>query len=202
MNLTTLDHMQQRAFRASLDDGLTEILLAPVLFAAAVSLIQPSFTWLPGVTVLMSFPLMRLLRRRITFPRIGVVIPKRESTTALFQGMFRFTLAILLGAGLLFVVFGDVTDPLTWRRFSPVIAAALMTGGFQYAAQRSGCRRFQIINLAAVLLSVVCCLAVFPQPYGHTALFLTLLSLVLLGSGLIVLYRFRRMHPPAEADHD
>ena len=75
-----MDHVEMKAMRATIRDGITEILLGAMLLPFGVLFyFETPFAALSVLLPLVLVPLGRLLKRRFVYPRIGYAKVARRS---------------------------------------------------------------------------------------------------------------------------
>jgi hypothetical protein len=195
---TLFRSIERSAYRSTLEDGIPEILMSTFFICTAIATWDRRFAWIYFAPFLLVMPALRILKRRLTYPRIGYVEPHSETKRELVGGMARYFVIVLGAFAVALFLFGDVGDPAHWFRWSPVPTAALFSGGFLYAAGRSGLVRFHVYTMVAMALAVVLALIDPPGRLSGLALFLMTMGIVTAASGGVVLVRFLRDHPVAD----
>ncbi len=108
--------------------------------------------------ILVLGPVLRKIRARTTYPRIGYVRPAGEKPAELFRGMAFYALGVAVVVALGMLLWRGQITPGLVRQVSPLLASLLFGGGLLYAAGRSGLRRYYL--LFAVSLALGICLTI------------------------------------------
>lgn len=201
--MTTLpspDDLRRRANRAQSSDGITEILLGPTLILASLTVIVPALAALLVVPILVFAPLGKRLQARYVHPRIGYARVPPEPGSRLARGMLFF----LLGAFALFVlgvaVTGNLASREVWIQWAPALAAMMCSGGFLYAAERSGLVRFYVYLAILLTGGVVFSLLPAERPWQNVAGLFTVFGAVMMIIGAVTFGRFLATHPLPQAE--
>ena len=86
--------IDRRAFRHDMVDGLTEIAMSLFFLVPAITLRNPAFSWMIIIPILVFGPVIRKIRARSTYPRIGYVEPRGEKPAELFRGIAVYALVV------------------------------------------------------------------------------------------------------------
>ncbi len=191
----SLEKLDQRAYRYSIQDGLSEMLMAVLFFCGAAAVAHPSRTWMVGLGVVMAFPAYRKLHQRFCVPRIGYVEPKTEAPGRLLRGMMTFALIVLAATALGLIIFSDVSDPEVWKGWSPALVAVLCCGGLNYAASRSGLRRYYLLMVIFVTAGFGFSFVEFAAPMVRLEGFILTIAGLLFLWGLALFVVFLRTYP-------
>lgn len=148
-----------------------------------------------GISVIALVPVVRSLRRRITFPRmyhIDFIPDPYTGSHAHRIGMFAVVAGILVVGLLVFLRAGIVPAPLaTWLRANTIVALSLLLGCLLLAvAWGTGVRRLFAYALITFLALVCGYWFDVAPPYYFMAL-----GLFILFCGSTVLARFVRKYP-------
>lgn len=190
--------VRRSAERETYDDGLMEIVIGVLLFIAALATGRPAFIWTYLVAILVLGPGLIRLKARFTFPRIGYVQMPDEDPGRLRKGVVTWVLGVFFLSAVVLAIAGLLTDNLAWRRAAPAIGGLLFSGGFLYLAQRSQSWRHYLLVIASVLFGVVMVFPLESEPYGNFRVWALLMSLLCLGMGAYVLWRFVKRNPVVE----
>ena len=200
----------QAAYRHTIMDGLTEILMGIFLLLIAVAVSFGPYGLLVYLAPLVFLPALRFLQNRYTAPRVGYVEPAADKPKEVLPGILLYCLLLLAAAwAIAFLASGGLVRPdyaLMWQRlhqWSPALAGIAVAGGLWYAGSRSGLRRFFVAAVGSVALGVVvtalCCVPGVPFLRGDGVrglqAYLVAMGGLSLISGLIVFARFLRSHP-------
>jgi hypothetical protein len=194
------DDLRKRANRAQSSDGITEILLGPTLIIASLTVIVPAFAALLVIPILVFAPLGKHLQARYIHPRVGYAKVPAEDGSRLARGMLFF----LLGAFVLFVigvaVTGNLASRQVWLQWAPALAAMLCSGGFLYAAERSGLVRFYVYLGILLTGGVVFSLLPAERPWQNVAELFTVFGAVMMIIGAVTFGHFLATHPLPRAE--
>jgi hypothetical protein len=192
--------IEQKTYRDAQQDGMTEILMGICLAALAGRVYSIVFTFVLIFPFLLLGPVLQIIRKRFTYPRIGYVKLVDEKPRQLLTGIFLFMIALVVIFALAFIIFGDVRDWDMWMRWLPAWLGILLVGMFFSFVKKSGDSIhyvFAVLSLAGGLaLSVIG----FKSIHTGLMLYLLLMGLTLISYGLIKLILFRRRFPKSEKE--
>jgi hypothetical protein len=160
INQIDLRKIEQKAYRESMQDGLTELFLGILLIGMGfLFVVRSSLSAFFAVFVLLFFPrLVERLKRRYTYPRIGYAKLHADPPKKTALGIFSYMaiVAVVMVAAL-FVIFSGISADL-WYRWTPTFMGAMLTGAFTYVVGKSADRRYYGIAIfglvAGIILSV------------------------------------------------
>lgn len=204
----------RRAYAHWYQDGLGEITQSPVFFALGfyylllTRLPDGSPLWIIITLtfplaiiglVLSTRPLLRLLKVRITAPRVGTVTYRKSSQSK--RVLTRLAIGLLLGIALQVASAAYFTWPFDWTIFITGLGFGLI---YVYAGYRTSVWRLIIFGIVAILGGFLLSLTGWEGSLALAVFFLFFASLTLI-IGLIILVIFIRQHPviavdPAELD--
>jgi len=199
MNEVDLKEMEQKAYRESMRDGLTEIFLGIVLAGAAAMYGKP-----PLVAAFVAFYILFVprtferLKRRYTYPRIGYAKLHTDPPKKTAYGIFSYMLvvAVVLVVALL-IIFGDITYDL-WYRWLPTFMGAMLTGAFIYVADKSGDPHYYGLGVFGLAVGVVLSIYGFESARAGIVVYLLFMGAGFFGLGLTRLTYFLHTHPVLE----
>ncbi len=194
-----LPDVERAAYLDTQQDGLTEIVAGVFLFIVALATGRPAFYWTYLVGILVLGRGLHWLKARYTYRRTGFVELPDEDSSAVGRGMLTWVLGVFGLLVLVLAISGDLTDHLAWRQWSPALAGCLSMGGFLYLASRSGLLRQYAYAAVSPALGLLLATRPFDHTYGGVRVWALVMSLLLLGTGGIVLHRFLRDNPVIEA---
>ncbi len=202
MNQTLdLEALRRQAYRADAQDGLLEFLMGIMLFFAAHAMVNPHLAWLPALFIFPARIALRFFKERFTYPRIGYVKLEGDPATPrqFGVGMLRYLAVILLIVACGLFAFGRLGSWGTWIKWMPAIMGGFCSGGFLYAAQRSGFPRHYFLFVACLGWGVACSFLNVDAPYHGMRAWALGLGMLCLLMGISVFLNFLRTHPmPAE----
>ncbi len=187
--------LQRRVYASTIQDGLTEIFVAIMLFTSAGILADPKLLAFLGLLLFLLPVAINRLKRRITYPRMGYVELADEPPQRLAWGMFAFTGVVFAAMALLLLIIGRVDEPAAWRKWAPLFAAAAIGGGIHYAAKRSGLARLHVFQVISLTTALVICLAGTGASYAGVQIYCLIMATIVLFAGLFNLVRFLHRCP-------
>jgi len=199
-----LKELEQKAYRQSLQDGLTEILMGCVLVACGVVLADPvarkGFVGL-YVIALVIFPrALKALKRRFTYPRLGTAVLRPEQPKPLIAGIFTFMLAAGVAVALGLALLGRLTT-VEWYRWLPLWVGLCLAGAMVHVYSKSRSTRFALYAAVALAGGFAAGLPPLPGRMDNIAVYLIGTGSFWALIGTAVLLHFLRTHPlPAAAD--
>lgn len=187
--------IEQKTYREAYQDGLTEIFMGICMIALVGRVYSTVFTFVLILPILLLGPVLQMIRKRLTYPRIGYVKLVDEKSRALLSGIFLSMLALVVVFALAFIIFGDVRDWDLWMRWLPAWLGILLVGMFHAFASKSG----DSIHYAFAILSFASGLTIsaigFRSMQTGITLYLLIMGFTLFIYGLIKLILFRRRFP-------
>jgi hypothetical protein len=194
----TLDmkKIEQKSYRFIEQDGLTEIMMGVLLVGIGITYGSKVNGILVIAAIFVLAPLLRVLRNRYTYPRTGYAKLPSDDAKILLRGMIIYTLVVFMVFFLGIAIFGDFRDPAFYRKWSPLMAALLMSGGFEYAYSKSGNLRCRVYTALAVILGSTFSIMKFE---GYKGVVVTLIALgaVFVISGAVFFLTFMHKYPKA-----
>jgi len=190
-----IDDLSRVAYRDSVRDGLTDIMVATILLVPALIIGMPRLTWLYVLPFFVFLPVMKRLKARYTTPRLGYAEPVTDPPREVARGIGLYTMIALAAMAMVLAFSGGLSDSWEWRRLMPSLSGILLAGGLHYAWSRSGFRRYQIYGIVAVVLGAGFSLWRFEGSYTGVRLHLALMAGLFLIVGGLVFVRFIRRFP-------
>ena len=172
MNRTeAMDNVEMKAMRATIRDGVTEILLGAMLLLFGVLFyLETPFAALSVLFPLVLNPLGRLLKRRFVYPRIGYARVARQphALRGVAIAAVAFVVVVLGGFGVFVLIMGsDRGSSLGLSHFVPALVGAVMAIGPWTVAQTYRLIRWYIFAALFVLGGI--CLPLFHVATGYEA---------------------------------
>ena len=159
---TNIDRIGRNAYAATLEDGLTEVMLGVFLCIVSGSMLTPfsgiAIVFLPALIMA-----VKKLKGRYTYPRTGYAEVKRQDTKKLLLGMAVFSAVPVALFITVFLLAGPSADTKALYRWMPVLIGTIMSGGMYATWKQSGLGRF----LAYAILSPLAGAAVAMFPHEH-----------------------------------
>jgi hypothetical protein len=196
-NSMDLKALQQKAYRYDAQDGLLEFLMGVMLFFVARAVVTPHLAWLPALLI---FPMrwaLKFFKERFTYPRIGYVkLRTDEETPREFgMGILRYLAVIVLIIGVGLLAFGEVGSWQYWMKWMPAIMGGFCSGGFLYAAQKSGFKRHYFLFLVSIGWGIACSFMNTTTVYHGISRWALGLGLLCLVMGVVIFLNFIRNNP-------
>jgi hypothetical protein len=208
--MVDIEKIQKRTVQSFFDDGLFEIALGAILlllggyfFAQAVvpegSALSSALSVLSVLVIfssgLLVSPILRFLKRRITYPRTGYVAfkkkepsPKRRVATMIIGGIIGASLAALYGLSPSLKVLFPALNGL-------LLAVAVLLG-----ANKIGLVRFYVLAAASAVIGVAVTAAGVGDIKG-IGLYYGLYGAAVIVSGLTTLVVYLRKSPRADREN-
>lgn len=190
-----LKRIEQRVWRDTQQDGLLEILIGLLFIITSTYWAKPAIGASFAAFFLFSHRILEALRKRYTYPRIGYaeLIPEEPKQT--LRGIAIYALVVFAAMALILLVVGRIADVDTWLRWLPTLTGAVISGGFIYAAGKSGAVRYYVFVGLAVGLGVA--FSAWPTLLYkiRMLLYMSSLGVVFLASGSVMFARFLRRYP-------
>ncbi len=172
-----LNQLERKAYRASVQDGIMEILVGFFLVLCGIALsLDSNLTgiFIGAWTILFVFFGQRAIeraKRRLTYPRLGKVVPIPEKPKTLIAGIFLFMFA----AGALLAVTLALLGRLTtaeWYRWLPLWIGMCFVGASWHLYSRSGRARYPAYAAAALASGIAIGSLRLPAKMDNIALYL------------------------------
>ncbi len=208
-----LKEIEKRAFRSTYEDGLWDIYYGLMIILMAGILTRPieGYGWVNLVFLVAgyaaAFLLFRAGKKYITVPRLGMVTfgeirKKKNHTMRLILVVFLF-LQILLLVGTFVALVNPVAGNWLDRQLAgnnelllvSLVAALILCVGIPIVAYFSDFSRGYYI---AILMA----LAVFVMLFFERALYPIIIGLLIVLSGLVLLFRFLKRYPLPGGDNE
>jgi hypothetical protein len=147
------------------------------------------------IPVLLFGPLLALMRRRFTHPRIGYVKLIPDKPKSVITGILLVTLVVVGAMAVAFFFFGDVRDFNLWMRWCPFWGGTVLAGMFSSLASKSGAVRYYIFAGWSFLSGTVLSVLDFEAVETGTLLYFAVMGGLLIPFGLVQFAMFVRKHP-------
>ncbi len=170
-------------------DGIIEIVVSLYLIIVGLSLFYHLRPF-PMVFVPLIPVIIRSLRRRITWPRLGYAHIKTKGRS--FMLLF---IAVALIIGLMSYLFSRNSDPVTQNLVLSVFSGTILLIVFGFMIYRAIEERSRIYIFLGLLILSVCGVMYFDVPKTHLGSGLIVVSLPCLGYGIVKMYRFMKKYP-------
>jgi len=190
-----LKNIEQKTFRESQQDGLMELVMGICMLAISTRLFSRLLIFMLILPVFLFGPLLALMRRRFTHPRIGYVKLIPDKPKSVIAGIFLVTLVVVVVMAVAFFFFGDVRDFNLWLRWCPFWGGTVLAGMFSSLASKSGAIRYYIFTGWSLLSGIVLSLLEFNVVETGTLLYFAVMGCLLIPFGLVQFVMFLRKHP-------
>jgi hypothetical protein len=201
--------LAQKTFIDSTQDGLMDLMLGVSMIGVAAASKSLLFIPLFIAPLVLGSRISKLVKSRITYPRIGYVKLREEPAGKAVAGVFLYEFIILMAsAGLMWVLYGDVMEFRVWAGWSPLITSVLLLGLFLHLNDRSGEERYLVVGVLSVLtglvFSVISIDMTFQYLFGYfgpgVVLYFLLMGCAMVLSGIFQLIGFVSQNPVSAED--
>lgn len=200
-----MNHVEMKAMRATIRDGLTEMQMGALLLSFGVVFsLAPPFGVLCALLPFALIPVGKLLKRRFVYPRIGYAKVEQKPHALLGVGIagIAFVVLVLAALGIFTLILGFDRGCSLWlSHFVPALAGALMAIGPWVVATTYRLLRWYIFAALFILGGI--CLPLFGIASGYEAVALE--SAIVGGLSLIygigLFFTFLRKYPDEEFAH-
>jgi len=197
-----LPEIEKEVYRDSQQDGLMEFMMGLILMTFGGFFYSPIFAFYI-LLIVFSGKIVESVRRRYTYPRIGVVKFREENPKDALTGVFLFELAVIVIIFTLLSISGDVQDYSLWVNWAPLFFGMILVGPFAHAASRSGSVRYYGYAILSVILGLLFSLIEFGSGCTGLILYLVIIGGFLVLGGLVIFVCFLRKYPLPETEvHD
>ena len=188
MNDNKLVTTGQIAYRATMKDGFTELLVGSLFVMFTVMSVQIYFVGIFVVFYIILLPqLTEKFRMKYTYPRVGYVktrLLQRVNFGARHQYGF-LLIGIALSPILMMLMAQDVMNYYSWFYILPFILGMIMFGPSMYLAERTGSKIYWGLGILATIFGLV--VSYLTTMYPPTGPFDGLFAYsMLLGIGLLI----------------
>jgi hypothetical protein len=190
-----LKNIEQKTFRESQQDGLMELVMGICMLAISTRLFSRLFIFMLVLPVFLFGPLLTLMRRRFTHPRIGYVKLIPDKPKSVITGIFLVSLVVIALMTVVFFFFGDVRDFNLWLRWCPFWGGTVLAGMFSSLASKSGAARYYIFAGWSLLSGIVLSVLKFEAVETGTLLYFAVMGGLLIPFGLVQFVMFLRKNP-------
>lgn len=190
-----LKNIEQRTFRGSQQDGLMELVMGICMLAISTRLFSRLFIFMMILPVFLFGPLLALMRRHFTHPRIGYVKLIPDKPKSVIAGIFLMTLAVIALMAVAFFFFGDIRDFNLWMRWCPFWGGTVLAGMFGSLTSKSGAVRYYIFAGWSLLSGIVLSVIKFDAVETGVLLYFAVMGGPLILFGLVQFAIFLWNHP-------
>jgi len=192
-----LKNIEQKTFRQSQQDGLMELVMGICMLAISTRLFSRYLIFMLALPVFLFGPLLALMRRRFTHPRIGYVKLIPDKPKSVIAGIALITLVVIAVMAVAFFFFGNVRDFNLWLRWCPFWGGTVLAGMFSSLASKSGAMRYYIFAGWSFLSGITLSVLDFEAVETGTLLYFAVMGGLLVPFGLVQFVMFLRKNPKA-----
>ena len=189
-----LERIEKESRSVINQDGLTFLFMGILILFLGVSFSEAQVSWLGLLGILLIFPL-EMVRRRITYPRIGYV--KFETTRAMIAGILVFCLIVMVALFLLIFAFDGRFQSYLPFAISLVFALSLYFGASTY-----GIRLIDWLIMALILGLGLFTTWRYDSWKEGTSVLLIISGIIVIVIGTVQLLLFLRKHPLPQQNED
>ncbi len=179
-----------------MQDGLTEGFLGILLIVAGVLLSKDlPFGFFPVFFIILVKPLNDMIKKKLTYPRIGKVKLHEDEPKRTAGGIFlyMFVVAAIMAVAI-FVIFGEITSNLIYRSL-PIFFAIMILGAMVYSYGKSGNQRFCAYAAIALVSAPVFSIIDFEAKMVGLGYYLLFTGSIFAVTGLAIFVRFLQKYP-------
>ncbi|MFC1634125.1 hypothetical protein ACFL5Z_04735 [Planctomycetota bacterium] len=190
-----LKQIEQKIFKDSQQDGLLELVMGLCMLAMSSRVFSRILVFMLALPVFAFAPLLAVMRKQFTYPRIGYVRPIPDKPKEIIGGIFLLTLVVLGVLALVFLFFGQVRDFDLWLRWCPFWGGTVLAGMFNSFASKSGEARYHVFALWSFVSGVVLSLVKFEAVETGTLLYFVAMGALLIPCGFVLFMKFLHRYP-------
>jgi hypothetical protein len=208
MNDNDLKKTGQNAYRATMKDGITEIVAGFFFIMTPIIFIQPSFVSIFVVFYILFLPqYVEIIRKKYTYPRVGYVKLRTDTADNRTKALLLLVLVVIVISAILVMLMTQYpTYYYNWFIMFPFIIGMTMLGPSAYLVDRTGARIYWGFGVMTTILGfmVSYLTTIFPPdgPFDGLFAFSELLGIGLLIGGFIKFMYFIRANPVIEIQED
>ncbi len=208
MNDDDLTKMEQKAYRETMKDGVTETLAGMFFLFTTLMIQNPAFIGIfVGIYILFLPQFLERIRERYTYPRLGYVRLRTTESDLDAKSFGLLLLLILVSTAIsVQVLTNDILNLYNWTLFLPLVMGMLMLGASSYLVTKTGSKAYWLFGIFTTCLGlVVSILAVLYAPVHYTVsiqIYCLLLGVIFGIGGLIKFTHFTRTNPVLDNQED
>ncbi len=188
--------IQQKIFRDSMRDGVTEMITGVLLLCASLMFVNSGFTVLYLLFVMYLNKGMQRIREKYIHPRTGYVELKREEPAKTVGGIFFYFFAVgLLMYAALYLAEGALPSSDALYRWTPTFIGLMFLGAMLYLRDKTGNTAVLTWAAYAIALGLVFSIYEFTSPKGGVTLYTMTMGMSFLLVGFIKFRRFLSTNP-------
>lgn len=198
MNEVDLREMEQKVYRESMQDGLTELLLGILLVGAGILFVVKLSIVFIVLFMLFAPRILENLKRKYTYPRIGYMKLHMDPPKKTAFGIFSYMLLVIVVMVVaLVIIFGGISADL-WYRWTPTFMGAMLTGAFVYLVGKSADRRYYGVAVFGLVAGVVLSIYTFESMWTGLMVYFLFMGSCFVGLGVVRFAYFLHEHPVRE----
>ena len=186
---TSIEQIEQRAYAATLEDGLTELLIGVFLCITSGALRTPfsgiAIVFLPALIVA-----MKRLKNRYTYPRSGYAEPVKPTAGRLLAGIALYASVPVTIFIIVFLLLGDLATVKMLYQWMPVLIGSILSGGMYATWKLSGLRRFSAYTLLSPLAGAAVAMVPFDRKLEALSMWTLVMAFTFASNGI---WRFARL---------
>ncbi|MFC2081867.1 hypothetical protein ACFLSF_00095 [Candidatus Bipolaricaulota bacterium] len=201
--INAVDHVEMRAMRATIRDGITEMQMGTLLMSFGVVFsFAPPFGIVCALLPFALYPLGKLLKRRFVYPRIGYAKAMRQphAVRGILIAASVYVAVMLSSLGVFSWVLGFDRGASLWlSHFVPALVGVMMAIGPWVVARTYRLMRWYVFAGLFVLGGI--CLPLFNIATGYAAVALevAIVGGLALVYGIVLFLSFLRGHTIEES---
>ena len=188
--------IQQKIFRDSMRDGVTETITGVLLLCASLMFVNSGFTVLYLASMIYLNKGMQRIREKYVHPRTGYVELKREKPKKTVGGIFLYFFAVgLLMYAALYIAEGALPSSDALYRWTPAFIGLMFLGAMIYLREKTGSTAVLAWAAYAISLGLVFSVYEFTSPKDGVTLYTMLMGVTFLLVGFTKFRRFLTTNP-------
>lgn len=131
--------LERKSVRFIEQDGLGAIFMGLIFTGWGLALQSTGIVFvIPLIAPFLFSRFYGVLKQRYTYPRTGFAQFPQDDPKKAGIGMAVFNMGVMAVFVFCLFLFGDVTDPALYRKWSPTFTAVMLLGGFIYLHSKTG----------------------------------------------------------------
>ncbi|MBU7013515.1 MAG: hypothetical protein HXS52_12815 [Theionarchaea archaeon] len=193
-----LREMEQKAYRESMQDGLTEIFLGILLIGMGTLFAVKISAAFAVLFMLFAPRILEKLKRKYTYPRMGYMKLHSDPPGKTARGIFSYMLlVVIVMATVVFIVFGDFSADMLYR-LTPTFMGAMLAGALTYLVGKSGDHRYYGIAVFGLVAGIVLSIYRFESMWTGLVVYFFLMGSCFTGLGVVRFSYFLQKYPIQE----
>jgi len=203
-----LKDIEQKAFRDTMRDGLTEFSAGFLFLLAPLMSYEPSFMiYFAMFYVIFLPPFLDNIRKKYVYPRIGYVKMRVDVSKINIKSFLLFLFVLILGTvSATLLMTDDILNIYNWVTILPITLGLIMIGPSSYLVEMTGLKRYWLFGVVTssfgLLISYITILDPPLSPYFGVLIYSMLLGAGLIITGIITFIRFIHSNPAITTQED